>query len=83
VDPLATRSRLLEIEAELQRALLALRIESARRQSVPGGLLPVLGVALKMLLQRRFRWLGPAWIAARWLRLARPANTYTMTRRDP
>lgn len=65
MDPLETRSRLLETEAELQRALLALRMESARRQSVPGRLLPVLGIALTTLLQRRFRWLGPLWAVAR------------------
>jgi hypothetical protein len=75
VDPLETRSRLLETEAELQRALLALRIESARRQSVPRRLLPVLGLALTTLLQRRFVWLGPLWAVARLLRPApRPGH---------
>jgi hypothetical protein len=75
VDPLETRSRLLETEAELQRGLLALRIESARHASVAVRLLPVLGVALTTLLQRRFRWLGPLWVVARLLRPApRPGH---------
>ena len=57
-------------------ALTGRRIESARRQSVPSRLLPVLGLALTTLLQRRFRWVGPLWAVARLLRPApRPGQS--------
>lgn len=67
MSPLATRAKILELEAELQRVSLAAKLQVGRERSSISWLLPVLGGSVGWLLSSRSKWLGVAWLLSRTL----------------
>lgn len=65
MNPLETRARVLELQAELQRLTLAVRLEKARKRSNFFWLLPAVASSLGWLAKPRSGWLGLAWTLSR------------------
>jgi hypothetical protein len=65
MDPLATRARLLELEAELQRGALAVRLDAARRRPGVAWLLPPIGAVVLSMWRPQARWLSALWMVVR------------------
>lgn len=65
MNTLATRAKILELEAELQRISLALKIETGCRRSDVAWLLPLVSLTVGWFIRPRSRWLSALWLASR------------------
>jgi hypothetical protein len=67
MNPLATRLKILELEAELQRVSLAAKLQVGRQRPSIAWVLPMVGGSVGWLLRSRSKWLGLAWLVSRTL----------------